>query len=511
MLMFPRQNSAIQVASRSPTARDATPLSEANTQLPVTIDFGDVQLESEYLLGQLKNDMRDDWFPDPLGYSDMFDGHIVAERIAQNIAEHHGRYIPGNRDLFNVPKSNFTLRCALETSLCDRALYHGLTSYLMPFYDRLFYWGVFSHRYDYNRAGRKSLFKRAVPAWKDSVGSVRSALGPNDYLLSTDLTNFYEHINLDTLHQTAVLLLPKIETTATEKGKIRSRIELLFDCLGPWSYQKTHGLPQNRDASSFLANLYLFPVDEQMRAKGYDNIYFRYMDDMKVVCRDHFHARRALKDLSLALRDVGLSVNPKKTQICEGSSTKEINEHLDDGFAELQYLDLLWNTKSREAILRCIPRLKDLTLRLIEGQRTQGREFRFCINRLEKLALCDDLYVPEEFFRDITSFMVDGLIDNPSSTDQFVGYLAAVTTSGSDLSRIAEHLRNADRALYSWQNYQLWSLLARKGYTDSKTLDYAAQLIAGSGDTATRAGATLYVGVKGDAGKKAVIASRFSR
>ncbi len=49
-------------------------------------------------------------------------------------------------------------------------------------------------------------------------------------------------------------------------------------CLRSWSYRSEFGLPQNRDASSFLANLTLLSVDEAMLSRGYK--YYRYMDDI---------------------------------------------------------------------------------------------------------------------------------------------------------------------------------------------------------------------------------------
>lgn len=475
------------------------------------IEFGDVQFESDSLFKQLRSDLRDDWFPDPLRFGDMLDSELVADCMTKNFALNQGRYVPRERDLFNVPKPNFTLRYALETSLSDRALYHGLALFLMPFYDRLIPWNAFSHRYDYDHRGgpAKSPFKRPIPSWKDFVGSVRSAISTDSILLSTDLINYYEYIDIGRLQSTLLELLPDIDAAATEKAKIRARIDMLFSCLGAWTYTAERGLPQNRDASSFLANLYMLPVDRAMRTKGYRDTYFRYMDDIKIVCYNRYHARKALKDLILALRDIGLAVNPKKTEICDGLAALSMGGHINDGSEELQYLDQMWNTRSREPILRCIPRLKNLTIELIRKADTDSREFRFCIKRLECLALCDDLFVPSDFFLDVTPAMIDGLIDNPASTDQFARYLAAVPVGQDDLARIAAYLRDETRALYNWQNYQLWSLLSYKSYQDDNLLQYAAQIVKQRDDSPTRAGATLYCGAHGTDETRATIAETF--
>jgi hypothetical protein len=132
------------------------------------IEFGDVQFEAENLVKQLRSDLRDDWFPDPLGFADMADAESIARSITENFAHNQGRYIPHRRDLFNVPKPNFTLRYALETSLSDRALYHGLAIFLMPYYDRLIPWNSFSHRFDYESTASRSPFRRPIRHGKTS-------------------------------------------------------------------------------------------------------------------------------------------------------------------------------------------------------------------------------------------------------------------------------------------------------------------------------------------------------
>ena len=146
---------------------------------------------------------------------------------------------------------------ALETGLCDRTLYHGLTSFLVPHFDRLIPWNVFSHRHDYLRGDSKYMFKRAIPAWKDFVGSVKSATNATSYLMVTDIANYFENISLDALRRALLRLLPSLQATPAQKNQIRNHIALLFSCLSAWAYESTRGLPQNRDASSFLANMYM--------------------------------------------------------------------------------------------------------------------------------------------------------------------------------------------------------------------------------------------------------------
>ena len=91
----------------------------------------------------------------------------------------------------------------------------------------------------------------------DFIGSVKSALEPGSFLVSTDLTKYYEGVNLARLKSELLSLLPQIGASAAEKYQMRQVIEDLFRCPVNWTFDKERGLPQNRDASSFLANIYM--------------------------------------------------------------------------------------------------------------------------------------------------------------------------------------------------------------------------------------------------------------
>jgi hypothetical protein len=268
------------------------------------MQFGALTLDPSVISKQLRGDMKDDWFFDPLNYADMLNEATLEGIVQANFEKNAGLYESCERHVFNVPKPNFTLRYALETSLSDRFLYHGLVAHLVPFYDKLLGPSVYSHRYDYDKPDERYLFKRGIPAWGDFIGSVKSALEPGSFLVSTDLTNYYECVNLVRLKAELLSLLPHVEATAEQKYQIRQVLDDLFRCLANRTFDKERDLPQNRDASSFLANVYMHPVDQEMRRLGYEGHYFRYMDDVKIVCPNEFAARQALKHLILELRRV---------------------------------------------------------------------------------------------------------------------------------------------------------------------------------------------------------------
>jgi hypothetical protein len=479
-------------------------------EMPTVITLGAVSIDTKILARQLRNDLRDDWFPDPLQFGDMLNADALAQLIRKNIAFHLGEYRPSARTLLNIPKTGFTLRYALETSLSDRALYQGLTAFLIPFYDRLLPWNSFSHRYDYERrrSNDKYTFKNGIQSWKHYVKAARSAVTTDSYLLSTDVANFFENIQLERLRADIEALESELIATPAEMTRIRAHKDLLFKFLEQWTYEQGVGLPQNRDASSFLANIYMRRLDLEMIAAGYADTYFRYMDDIKIVCTDQYHARKALKQLTVCLRALGLSVNSRKTEIVAGFETSKVEECLDGGSEVIERIDELWRRRTRSAIFALWPTLRDRTLELIEKGSVDSREFRYCIKRIELLATFEDLHFPKELYAAVTTAICRAVAIYPACTDQYVKYLSAVHVTAEQLQPVIEYLCQSDQSIYTWQNYRLWLLLAAKGIATEKLMGAALGAVNGP-DTPLRAGASVYLGALGHLDSKIAVARQF--
>jgi hypothetical protein len=472
----------------------------------MAIILGDIRFDEQRLYKQLRNDLRDDWFPDPIQFADMIDGGIVSDRISDNFERNHGRYEACERTLFNIPKPNFTIRYALEIGLEDRALYHGICSYLFQHYDNLIPWYVFSHRQDHQRSTDRYMFRHGVSAWRDFTEAVRSEVNDANFLLSTDLTNYFENINLNKLHDELQSIIPQIAVPAETKSCIRSHIRVLFECLARWSFDGQRGLAQNRDASSFLANAYMLSVDKAMRDAGYR--YFRYMDDIKIVCSNELEARRALQQLIVELRDIGLAVNAKKTVITAGGARDVVERCLDIANPSIERLSAMWQTRRREIIGRSFPELRTLTETLLTSEEVDSRDFRYCMARMIVLASCREFAVPDAFFSAITHLVISRLQDSPAATDQFLKYLRVVHLTPQNLSDIAAYVCDPERNFYGWQCYLLWILLASRGYRERRLYRHALRSLDGE-DGANRTGATLYIGAIGAPAGRRRVARKF--
>lgn len=237
-------------------------------------------LDLSLAVKRVKRDIRDDWFVDPLGYGD-----ILSKRQFDRWLEDSERF--EKAEDFNIPKEGFVVRAACEMFIHERVLYQAIVDLLIEEYDPLLRSCIFSHRL---RPGREDfIFLNAIDAWRDFNENTRLAMdSDNKVVVITDIQNYYQCIRFNTLCDSLENEDPNAD------GQFAAAISLLRRLLRAWRPDGV-GLPQNRDASSFLGNMFLRDVDEHMVLKGYD--YFRYMDDIRIVCEDIYEARRALQEL----------------------------------------------------------------------------------------------------------------------------------------------------------------------------------------------------------------------
>lgn len=422
-------------------------------------------LDIEAVLKHLRQDMKDDWFSDPLCYKDIFDrpDHVKSV-IEQILILSNGRYSPDGRYAYDVPKANLGLRYSLETDFYDRFMYQALCSYLMPFFDPLLSNRVLGHRYNPEREKEKYIFKNRIDLWNTFEGITYAELNTGKTILCTDLINYFENIRIDQIVNSLLQKLEKVKASGTEKVRLRNAITTLDELLRRWCYKDTHGLPQNRDASSFLANIVLDAVDQTMVDLGHD--YFRYVDDIRIVCNDEYHAKRTLNLLIKELRTVGMNINSSKTKIITPlSPTEQVVDYFPAKDDRTQAIDNMWKSRSRRVITRSIPILLNLIGNLIIEAKTQSRQFRFCINRLKMLMETNLFSIQNHFTEQFKISLLELLEIQPVSTDQFFRIVELLDARNPIFQKIEEFLLNENISLYAWQNFHLWLLLAYKKHS----------------------------------------------
>lgn len=467
-----------------------------------------IPLDLNLLVKQLKFDMRDDWFPDPLNYEDILRVDVIAEKFSEYNKSNKKMYDGFSACQYNIPKQGFALRYALEMSLWDRIVYQAIVKYLIKFCDRHLSTSVFSHRWTRN-PNSKYIFNPAVPAWKAFQDSIKINLTTDKpWLVVTDVQNYFENIRIRDVEICLNRVLSQSRLGSEDTRLTGNAVRVLCRMLTKWTPYKTHGIPQNRDSSSFIGNMVMHTVDCAMLENGH--MYFRYMDDIRIICRDKFHARRALKELIIELRKVGLNVNGSKTFIVPRDSD-QINEHVFNHDRGIEQIDALWKTKRLYDVRKTLPLLRNMTMQLIANDKTQERRFRFCIKRLEQIARCKETRNSFNFGQ-ITEAIVAELVDQPYSTDSFVRYLKCIDLMETQLISIMSILTDSSKSIYNWQNYHLWQLLVNNNFRSEELLQLAKTTINASiGEQAepSIAGAILYLGACGNDDDKVRIAEIF--
>lgn len=68
------------------------------------VDVGGIKTNIKDVVRQLKHDLKDDWYPDSLGYEDTLEPDILSDAIADSLESNNGLYVPGIRTELNIPK-----------------------------------------------------------------------------------------------------------------------------------------------------------------------------------------------------------------------------------------------------------------------------------------------------------------------------------------------------------------------------------------------------------------------
>lgn len=434
-------------------------------------------IDIKNVLKQLNQDMRDDWFADALSYTDIFSSsQDVCKTITDLLHEGHGLYPSGGRRICDIPKVGMGLRYAIETDFYDRFIYQAICSYLIPFYDKRLSNRVLGHRFDPYAQKKKYLFKHRIELWRTFEGITHVGLKDSGFLLVTDISNYFENISVEHVIQSLYVELPLLNIDGLEKQSIQNAITTLKMLLEKWCFKQSHGLPQNRDTSSFLANMVLNQVDKSMVKRGYD--YYRYVDDIRIVCTSDTQARIALGDLISELRQVGLNINSSKTDILTAaSSSEQIAKHFPSNDDRVVTIDNMWRSKSLRVITRSIPYIQELLRDLVQTGDSQSRQFRFCVNRLKTLADADVFDIGEILTPEISKALLILINEQPASTDYFCKIASCVPNANSLLTETEGYLLDDRRAIYSWQNYNLWLLFTSKGYITDELVKCALNRI----------------------------------
>ncbi len=507
---------------------------------------------------RVKNDMKDDWFQDPLMFEDILNYRFIYSKLKNQHNRKWG-YKPSKSLLFSIPKKGYSARYAMKTNIVDRVVYQMLIDYLISSFDDVVENSVYSFRF--NTTNSDVIFINPVEQWKKMSYQLKCrvkkrAKKEDVHLLIADIAHFYDSINIDKL----IEILHKcndVYITHEDKDKqlkYRQTINTLEELLKAWCINNSSvGIPQNRDTSQFLANLYLVEVDKTMINKGYE--YYRYADDIRIICKNKLEAQTALKDFITELRGIRLNVNASKTIILSYKNNKsQIEKYFPSSDLKLEQIASLLNAKKSRDVQIAIFMLRDLfeeTKAKLEtfgdifnnnliGEISQLRSYLqkeeesensylikpLVIQMLEKIEKKDTDYnfdlvnrhlkfvikrfsqfarepysrnvLGITFLNKIAIFCINNLEKTPWHSDMYIHFLKSLPKEYfSDEFHRLSSLITGEYSLYEWQIYQLWLLFAHHKIHLKNLVEYAYKEVdnPNSDNKPNTAGAIIYLAV----------------
>lgn len=445
--------------------------------------INEMTLNLEVARRRLRSDILDDWFHDPLMFVDLFSKDYLFSQFRENFYEN--TYKPERWNLYYVPKKKLSHRKAYIGSFKDRIMYLALVGQLAEKLDEAMLPTVYSARY--NRYESNNLILFGVEQWRKMKHRLNYEANrqtdQNEFkhgcLIEVDILNFYDNVNIP-------LLIDKVRRVCESNNDflVANQLEIFLKEI---SEQKV-GLPQNSDASSLLATFYLNQVDVFMF--NHCSSYYRFMDDIKIFCKDKYEARRLLQLLEFELKRCGLSINSQKTKILdlvkgtpsESSVNREV--HFNQFNLELLKLRRLRRSKDlnkrNEAFHLCLKLLENLLL--IEDSLSDiesSRELNYILSTL-KILVTKDINVTNSKFINLMKSALALLQDNPWMTYQIcsiLNLLSADLIEEEYLEDLKTFVLDPRFNIYTYQSYQIWLLLANHKCDNDELRQFAINQI----------------------------------
>jgi hypothetical protein len=247
--------------------------------------------------------------PDRIFVTNPYLVELVEQDLAgflRGIREQVARgYVPFPSVICPAPKGKWQVRPGVYLRLADEVIYNALAGSVFGNVMGKLQWSQGDPDIAYQLANLSTSVqwvKRGFLVWKEWRERSMEKMQTADFVLIADIAAFYENIDLHRLFS---------DLRAVNMDEEAAR--LLSTCLNRWAEPRGKGIPQGHSASDILAKLYLDSIDHNLRNAGFTHV--RYVDDIRIFCRDLQEAKKALLQLSDLLRVRGLNVQSAKTKI----------------------------------------------------------------------------------------------------------------------------------------------------------------------------------------------------
>lgn len=397
-----------------------------------------------------------DFILDPLRFED-FKKPEIKKLFIEDISTELATYNAQKLLFIDYPKSNFILRPCARPLLKDLVVYQSVVKYIgskvyrnIP-KDISYSFNKFKDKFSKDK-------KRHIDHWLAFEERTIQLCKSYDYLLTSDIASFFEHICHDVLKERLLLL----NTSDSYSNAVNFLINKL---LSKWSQTdniRNFSLPQGPDASRILADIYLYPVDKKMR-ENRKIIYFRYMDDIRLFAKNKHDLKLALIDLVKELRELKLNLNAKKTKIYETQDKESLKNVIDPKKSSLNLIDNAFKSKKEGEIRLVYDSLFEIyDLAKVDSIAFNERYMNFFISRVIDLMKFE--MVEKAVVKNICIDFFNMLENRPHMTSRFCWFFQAAAQYDTNnkisiLKKIVEFLRDKKKNLYEWQELILFDTI----------------------------------------------------
>lgn len=443
--------------------------------------INNVSLNLSLAAKRLRYDLTDDWFHDPLSYIDLYNEDFLYQIFESAFCGEE--YKVQTCENFFLPKSTFTLRKAMIMAYSDRLYYSALVQEIGESINSALLPVVYSARYNTLQTG--GLIISGIEQWKKMKYQVQRLSHQYKYVLEIDILNFYDNIDIN-------LLCSKILTVCQNENE-RNATDELRKVLETFANNSKFGIPQNNDASSLLATVYLSEIDTYMKHLVPE--YIRFMDDIKIFCDDKYEARAYLKLLEMELRKLKLSLNGQKTKIID----LRPNDQIDKESIKSDYhnffnlkrskLSRLSNSSNFLNINESFHLAVNTILKYINddsiGVRDNERTLLHAISVIKRGKIKGVSIESESKLSEFLKLSPVLLQERPWVTPQItslVGILDPDNIPDEFWEKTQEILLSDIYSMYPWQCYHLWLLFAKHKIKRKGLLVFASKLLKSNDD-----------------------------
>lgn len=454
-------------------------------------------------------DSQDDFFPDPIRYKDFKYIQNEVEDFIKNMLRETFKVYSNTKKIkyknqyysqWDLPKSHHVVRSAILLHPYDRIVYQFILGRVIKEIEPKLSKSRYSYRIKNYKS--KNIFKRPVTNWLEFKTDIRDLFKDDpkyEYLVSTDIAGFFEYTHIVDFKNQMYHLVDR------KKDRFIPIIELLNHLLKIFSpsVNRHSGIPQNYDPSSYLATAFLDFLDKDIESLNFNH--FRYVDDIKIACKDFKQAQQAILKTIQSLRSMNLNLATHKTEIWH-KNDENFKSFVKEFPSILKDADDAVKTKSKSKINKILPKLVLNIKELMKEKNFNEQLFRAYIGRIVKC----------HWFKDIKKVRLDSIGRKcvkligvfPARTDSFIRFL--ILLKNKKYIQEGLHIVLKD-TIYYWQKMWIWHLLIEADKVKvTDIFDYARISIRDTENTPARCYAILFLGKHGNYQDRSNIASLYS-